>query len=66
VELGESDLSIAPGASLLREAITLVYKRKQDNTRRTDALLPSMHIARDGFFFDISRRYSWGKKLRWM
>lgn len=66
MELGESDLSIAPGPSLLREAITLVYKRKEDNTRRTDALLPSMHIARDGFFFDLSRRYSWGKRLRWM
>jgi len=65
VELGESDLSIAPGPSLLREAITLVYKKKDDNTRRTDALLPSMHIARDGFFFDLSRRYRWGKKLRW-
>lgn len=66
VELRESDLSITPGASLLREAITLVYKRKEDNSKRTDALLPSMHIARDGFFFDLSRRYNWGKRLRWM
>jgi decaprenylphospho-beta-D-ribofuranose 2-oxidase len=66
VELGESDLSIAPGPSLLREAITLVYKRKEGNTRRTDALLPSVHIARDGFFFDLSRRYTWGKRLRWI
>lgn len=65
VELGESDLSIAPGKSLLREAITLVYEKQQGDTRRTSALVPELHTDRDRFFFDLSRHYAWGKNLRW-
>jgi decaprenylphospho-beta-D-ribofuranose 2-oxidase len=65
VELGESDLSIAPGKSLLREAITLVYKKQEGDTRLTSELLPELHTYRDRFFFDLSRRYGWGKSLRW-
>ncbi len=65
LELGESDLSIAPGPTLLREAITLGYEGKEGNTRRTDPLLPPLHTVRDRFFFDLSRKYGWGKSLRW-
>lgn len=65
VELGESDLGIAPGKSLLREAITLIYKKQEGDTRRTGELLPELHTYRDRFFFDLSRRYGWGKNLRW-
>ncbi len=65
VELGESDLSIAPGKSLLHEAITLVYKKEQGDTHRASELLPELHTHRDRFFFDLSRRYGWGKTLRW-
>jgi decaprenylphospho-beta-D-ribofuranose 2-oxidase len=65
VELGESDLAIAPGKSLLREAITLIYKKQEGDTRRTTELLPELHTYRDRFFFDLSRRYQWGKTLRW-
>jgi decaprenylphospho-beta-D-ribofuranose 2-oxidase len=65
VELGESDLSIAPGKSLLREAIVLAYQKQQGDTRRTSELLPELHTYRDRFFFDLSRRYGWGKHLRW-
>jgi decaprenylphospho-beta-D-ribofuranose 2-oxidase len=63
-ELGEADLSISPG-SLLREAVTLAYRRQGGITRRTDALQEAQHTARDRYFFDLSRRYGWGKRLRW-
>jgi decaprenylphospho-beta-D-ribofuranose 2-oxidase len=64
VELGEADLSVAP-ASLLREAVVLTYKRQGGNTRRTDPLQEEEHIFRDRYFFDLSRRYDWGKSVRW-
>jgi decaprenylphospho-beta-D-ribofuranose 2-oxidase len=65
VELGEADLSISPG-SLLREAVTLAYRRQGGITRRTDALQEVQHTSRDRYFFDLSRRYGWGKRLRWV
>jgi decaprenylphospho-beta-D-ribofuranose 2-oxidase len=64
VELGEADLSISPG-SLLHEAVALSYQRQTGNTRRTDALQEAQHTFRDRYFFDLSRRYGWGKRLRW-
>jgi decaprenylphospho-beta-D-ribofuranose 2-oxidase len=64
VELGEADLSIAPG-SLLREAVALSYKRQGENTRRTDPLQEEQHIFRNRYFFDLSRQYDWGKSVRW-
>jgi decaprenylphospho-beta-D-ribofuranose 2-oxidase len=63
-ELGEADLSISP-RSLLREAVTLAYQRQGGSTRRTDSLQEAQHTARDRYFFDLSRRYGWGKRLRW-
>jgi decaprenylphospho-beta-D-ribofuranose 2-oxidase len=65
VELGEADLSISPG-SLLREAVALTYTKQGSNTRRMDALQPEQHVFRDRYFFDLSRQYDWGKRLRWM
>jgi decaprenylphospho-beta-D-ribofuranose 2-oxidase len=65
IELGEADLSISPG-SLLREAEALSYMKQGSNTRRMDALQPEQHVFRDRYFFDLSRQYGWGKKLRWM
>ena len=65
VELGEADLSISP-ESLLREAVTLAYKKQGGNARRTDSLQDEQHTFRDGYFFDLSRQYSWGKRLRWV
>ena len=64
VDLGEADLSISPG-SLLREAVTLAYQRQDGNTRRTDRLQEPQHTSRDRYFFDLSRQYGWGKRLRW-
>jgi len=64
MELAEADLSISPG-SLLREAIAIAYTRQPGDTRRTDALWAEEHRLRDGYFFDLSRQYGWGKRLRW-
>jgi FAD/FMN-containing dehydrogenase len=65
VELGEADLSISP-VSLLREAVSVTYKREGGNTKRTDPLEAEQHVLRDRYFFDLSRQYGWGKRLRWM
>ncbi len=64
VELGEADLSVSPG-SLLRQAVALSYKRQEANTKRTDALQEEQYTSRDRYFFDLSRKYGWGKRLRW-
>jgi len=64
VELGEADLSISPG-SLLREAVGITYEKRGGNTRRTDLLQDEQYTFRDRYFFDLSRQYSWGKRLRW-
>ncbi len=65
VELGEADLSISPG-SLLRQAVALCYKKQGANTKRTDALQEEQYTSRDRYFFDLSRKYGWGKRLRWV
>lgn len=64
VELGEADLSISPG-TLLRDAIALVYEKQAGNPRRTDPLQEERNVFRDRYFFDLSRRYDWGKTVRW-
>lgn len=64
-DLGEADLSIAPG-TLLREAIAITYDRDDVNLRRTDPLQNDQHIFRDRYFFDLSRQYDWGKSVRWV
>jgi decaprenylphospho-beta-D-ribofuranose 2-oxidase len=64
VELAEADLSISPG-SLLRDSIAIAYTRQAENTNRTDKLWTEEHRLRDGYFFDLSRQYRWGKSLRW-
>jgi decaprenylphospho-beta-D-ribofuranose 2-oxidase len=64
VELGEADLSIAPG-TLLSDAVALVYQRQEGNSKRTDPLQEEQHLFRDRYFFDLSRQYDSGKTLRW-
>ncbi len=64
VELGEADLSVSPW-SLLGESVALTYKNQSGNSKRTDPLQEEQHIFRDRYFFDLSRRYDWGRALRW-
>jgi decaprenylphospho-beta-D-ribofuranose 2-oxidase len=63
IDLGEADLSIDP-KSLLRDVVGVAYTRT-DDTGRTDALQNEINVFRDRFFFDLSRRFDWGKSLRW-
>ena len=64
LELGEADLSIAP-ATLLRDAVAITYNRIDGDTRRTEPLQDDQHILRDRYFFNLSRQYDWGKRIRW-
>ena len=64
VELGEADLSVAPG-SLLRDALAVLYTKQEGPAGLTDSLVEEQHIRRDRYFFDLSRQSSWGKSLRW-
>jgi decaprenylphospho-beta-D-ribofuranose 2-oxidase len=56
--------SISPGC-LLDDTIVTVW-RKTDRVREGVLRLDhERHVARDKFLFGLSRRYDWGKKLRW-
>ncbi|MFZ0970290.1 MAG: hypothetical protein WAN13_18605, partial [Candidatus Acidiferrales bacterium] len=63
IDLGEADLSIDP-KMLLRDVVGVAYTRYSD-TGRTDPLQNEINVFRDRFFFDLSRRFDWGKTLRW-
>jgi decaprenylphospho-beta-D-ribofuranose 2-oxidase len=63
IDLAEADLSIAP-QTLLRNLIAVAYSRSSD-VGRTDPLHEETNVIRDRFFFDLSRRFDWGKTLRW-
>jgi decaprenylphospho-beta-D-ribofuranose 2-oxidase len=63
IDLGEADLSIDPH-TLLRDVVGVAYTRASDKGR-TDALQNETNVFRDRFFFDLSRRFDWGKTLRW-
>ncbi len=63
IDLAEADFSIAP-QTRLRDMVGIEYTRASD-TGRTDALQNEMNVFRDRFIFDLSRRFDWGKTLRW-
>jgi FAD/FMN-containing dehydrogenase len=63
IDFGEADLSIDP-KTLLRDVVGVAYTRASD-TGRTDALQNEINVSRDRFYFDLSRRFDWGKTLRW-
>jgi decaprenylphospho-beta-D-ribofuranose 2-oxidase len=64
VDLAEADLSISPD-TLLRDLVGVAYAHTNEIAGRTDPLDPEAHISRDRFYFDLSRRFDWGKSLRW-
>jgi len=64
LELGEADLSISP-ENLLRDAVAITYSRSKGQARRADPLQDEDHTFRDRYFFDLSRQYDWGKRVRW-
>ncbi len=64
IELAEADLSIAP-KSFLRELVAVSYARQIKAGPRLDPLQQEEHVSRDKVFFILSRKYQWGKTLRW-
>ncbi len=44
--------------------LSIMLWEKTDETTDT-TLTEEAHVARDKFFFGLSRKYDWGKKLRW-
>lgn len=56
--------SISPGC-LLNDTIVTVWRKTNRNRPGVFRLDHERHVARDKFLFGLSRRYDWGKKLRW-
>ena len=56
--------SISPGC-LLDDTIVTVWRKTNRVHEGVFRLDHERHVARDKFLFGLSRRYDWGKKLRW-
>ena len=56
--------SIAP-SSLLRETVVTTWKTTNRRADNIFALQHEANVARDRFFFGLSRKHDWGKELRW-
>lgn len=65
VEKISARLSIAPDASLLREAVVTTYRATQTPPGSYLALGPPRHVRLQRFLFGLSRRHGWGKRFRW-
>ncbi len=59
-----ASLSISPDDNFLKEMIVTSYQ-KSDRKLKNQNLSEEMDVARNKFFFGLSRKYSWGKQLRW-
>lgn len=64
VELHFGRLSIAPD-SLLSEAYAVSYLTSDENPEGVSELLEETDVRRNRFFFGLSRKWNWGKQLRW-
>lgn len=58
-------LSIAPGKQFLKETYVTNYKEIKNISPNIIELQTEKNIKRNKFFFELSRRYQWGKNLRW-
>jgi FAD/FMN-containing dehydrogenase/dTDP-4-amino-4,6-dideoxygalactose transaminase len=56
--------SISPEC-LLEDTIVTLWRRTDRTRKRVFQLDHERHVARDRFLFGMSRRYQWGKVLRW-
>jgi FAD/FMN-containing dehydrogenase/dTDP-4-amino-4,6-dideoxygalactose transaminase len=56
--------SISPEC-LLEDTIVTLWRRTDRTRKRVFQLDHERHVARDRFLFGLSRRYQWGKVLRW-
>lgn len=64
IALHSGRLSIAPGEGFLREMYDREYLRVGEGAP-SPTLREEENVWRDRFFFGLSRRTSWGKRLRW-
>lgn len=64
IDLAYADLSISP-RSFLQELVAVSYTKDRSKPPGTVPLQEERHVLRDRFFFNLSRRYRWGKRLRW-
>lgn len=58
-------LSIVPDNTFLKETYVTNYKVTNSYPKNIFELQEEENIARDKFFFGLSRKYDWGKELRW-
>src|SRR6266446_37749 len=56
--------SISPGC-LLEDTIVTLWRKTDRTCKGVFQLDHERHVARDRFLFGLSRRYQWGKSLRW-
>jgi len=52
-------------ASFLKEIVVVTWRHAKAGQTASFALTEEAHVLRDRFFFDLSRRFDWGKALRW-
>jgi len=64
IELFLARPSISPHC-LLDDTIVSVWRRTDEVVEGVPPLDHERHVARDRFLFGLSRRYEWGKALRW-
>ncbi len=57
-------LSIAP-ESLLKEIVSTTYEKTDKKPNKVFNLQQEKNIFRNKFLFDLSRKFDWGKSLRW-
>lgn len=63
IGLHSARLSIAPGDRFLKEMYASEYTTIAGDA--TEPLTVEKNVRRDRFFLALSRRYDWGKRLRW-
>jgi FAD/FMN-containing dehydrogenase len=52
-------------ASFLREMVVVTWRHARAGSTGAFGLTEEAHVARDRFFFGLSRRFDWAKALRW-
>lgn len=52
-------------ASFLREMVVVTWRHARPGSTGAFGLTEEAHVARDRFFFGLSRRFDWAKALRW-
>jgi len=57
--------SIALGKQFMKETVVTIWKRTDQMTKDVLKLRGEENVRRDRFLLNLSRKYKWGKRLRW-